>query len=329
MVIYVIVSTGSEATWTTGTSRRYTARVSRIRAIVLVFCLMFAVLAMAVPWVGRTAGGVRIYVHPREERLAQEIGAMAGKELPRVADALGVTVPRPFPIYVYANHVEFMHDTGIDPNLRGLSVPPMGKIYLDATTASDAVQRTLAHELTHSLLDQRLGDYAGSLPVWVNEGIAGHLSEPVSPRELPQISRMLHNRGVLSLEEMEQAFALRNEQNGAAYLQSRSMVAWLVLHHPHALREIFNNLTGSDSFTNALYRATGLVPQDWLQQWQQNIPAFVYWISLLTSPLIYAPLAFLAIWAVLARRKRKEEEEARAAAEEEYEDEEAEREAEE
>lgn len=304
-------------TWTTGATRRYTAGVSRWCVILLMCCLAVAVPLAATPWVGHNLGGVRVFVHPQEEHLAHVVGAMAAQEMPRIAAVLDIALPRPFPVYAYASHLDFMRDTGIDPDLRGLSTSSTGEIQLDASLPPDEVQRTLAHELTHSLLDQRLGDNAGSLPTWVNEGIAGHLSEPVSPRELPRIARLLHQRGVLTLDGMEEAFALRNDRTGAAYLQSRSMTAWLVLHYPHALPSILADIHDGAEFDHALYAATGLAPLDWLEQWQHQIPAYVYWLSLLTSPLVYAPLAFLALWAALSRLRRKQEEEEEVNADEE------------
>ena len=294
----------------------------RIWLVILLLWAFGALLpARAARWVPHRLGGVTIFVHPGEEQLAAEIGGMAADELPRVAAALGVEKPRPFPIYAYANYVEFLRETGLDPDLLGESASPSGTIKLDvnANVNVETVRRTLAHELTHSLLDQRLGDRIGWLPLWVNEGLAVHLSDPLTPAQLPATAQLIHRNGVLSLDELDSAFT-RGHARDAAYLQSRSMIAWLDYHYPGAIRRLIDGMAGGSTFAEALHAATGLTPDTWWQQWQASVPAIAYWLLLLGSPVWYAPLAVLLMIIAIARilRKRAEaKQEAEEAIEEE------------
>jgi len=280
--------------------------------IVLLSVCAFPATAKAARWAPHRLGGVIVFTHPGEERLAAEIGAMTARELPRVAAALGLPAATPFPIYAYADYGEFLHDTGIDPYLQGESSSPSGTIKLDTHGGVnvETVRRTLAHELTHSLLDQRLGERIGWLPTWVNEGLAVYLSDPLTPAQASATADLIHRNGVLSLDELNTAFTSGSARE-AAYLQSCSMVAWLDYHHPGALRRLLDGIAGGSSFADALQAASGLTPDAWWRQWQHSVPAIAYWMVMLGSPVWYAPLALLlmivAIIRILRRRAETEE----------------------
>ncbi len=276
---------------------------------------------LAARWNASTVPGAIIYVRPGETVLARNIAAMVHSELPRLASITGVASPGPFPVYAFSSFSEFLRATGINPDLRGVSMSPSGEILLDARGDIDEVQKTLAHELTHSLLNQRLGVNLSELPRWVNEGIACHLSDPLTRQELPAVTREIHQTGLLTLEQLGNSFTSHaTRDTDAAYLQSRSMIAWLDYHHPGALRRLIDHLAAGEPFDTALTHAAGLTSESWWQQWEEGIPAYVFWLPLLSSPAIYAPMALLVIIAAIARaiRKRRREGEEEEAVEKQH-----------
>jgi len=280
-----------------------------LRIAWLLVCLAAGVSLGAADWVGYpAAGGTVVYVRPGQERRAQQLLAEVREELPRIAGKLGVAAVNPFPIYAYASRTEFYRDTGRQPDLLGQSRWPGGEIDIDASGSMGPTRQVLAHELTHSLLDQRLGLHIVSLPTWVNEGIAGHLSEPVSRSQLAGVSRMIHRDGVLSRYELERAFP-SGQYRDAAYLQSRSMIAWLEWKHPGAVRRLVDEMAAGQYFDEALQAAAGLTVEDWLTGWQQDVPAIFYWLAFFASPVVYSPLALVLVWVVLRRLLRKKAEE--------------------
>ncbi|MHB9024797.1 MAG: peptidase MA family metallohydrolase [Armatimonadota bacterium] len=281
-----------------------------MRALICLALVLSLLPLHAAGWVAHQTPGVVIYTHRGENTLARQIGRLVELELPRLAAAIGVPSPGPIPIYAFSSQVEFYQQTTPDPFLLGTSSSPSGTIRLDCRRPEPQVRRTLAHELTHSLLNQRLAEYIGELPLWVNEGIAGHLSEPITRAELKGSSELIHQIGILTPEEMEESFHTRHTVD-AAYLESRSMIAWLEYRHPGALRRLLDGLAAGQTFPVALHNAAGLTLEAWWQQWQRAVPAFMYWMIWFSSPAVYAPLALLVvILAILrARRKRAEAEE--------------------
>mgnify|MGYP006910584182 CR=1 FL=1 len=267
--------------------------------------------AHAADWQVHALGGVRVHVKRGEEALARRIGAMAADELPRISAVIGVAAPKAFDVYAYADRAAFLRETTREPFTLGVSYSPSGTIRLDASDTTARVRHTLAHELTHSLISQRLhGDLTG-LPTWVNEGVAGQLSEPVRRDELRNVAKLIHRDGVLTLQELEDAFDTGRYRD-AAYLQSRSMVAWLEDRHPGAVTRIFARMAEThDPFFQVLPAVTGLTPAQWLREWARSVPDIMFWLLLLNSPVIYAPLALiLVILIVLRLRRRNDDDEA-------------------
>ncbi|MHB9133590.1 MAG: peptidase MA family metallohydrolase [Armatimonadota bacterium] len=287
----------------------------RILLIAMLFILFIPAMA-ATKWVGMPVPGAIIYVHPGQTDLARQTAGLINEELPRVADTLGVASAGPFPVYVFTSRIEFLTMTEPDIALQGVSFSPSGAIYVDASGQDGLSRTTLTHELTHSVINQLLGDNLARLPSWMNEGIAGHISDPVTPAQLPQVSQLIHRDGVLTIDEMEAAFH-KGPYRAAAYLQSRSMMAWLEYHHPGAVKSILHDIASGAAFPASVQRETGLSPESWWQQWRQSIPTYMYWFTFLNSAVLYAPLAFIiAIIAIIRIWQRK-----RAAVEEVAEDE--------
>jgi len=259
-----------------------------------------------------------------DRALAQRLAVLARDDIPALAQIIGVENPGTFPIYAFTSWSDFLTATGLNPDLLGESISPSGTILLYVTGDDYTVQKTLAHELTHSLLGQRLGHHLGELPTWVNEGLACYLSDPLTPEQFPAVSRQLHHNGILSLEQLDRAFVSTGSHD-AAYLQSRSMVAWLEYHHPGALRHFIDDLADGKSFESALNYAAGLSPDGWWNGWEGGIPAYIYWFTLLMPQAIFTLMALLVLLAALLRalRKRHEAQEEEEEDEEEDEDEEA------
>lgn len=274
--------------------------------LLMLAALLWMAPGQAAPWEATRVDGVTLYVRAGQTRLAERMAGLVRQELPRVASELGMTSYRPFAIYAYHSSAAFMADTGLRPTLLGESWSPSGKILLDASGSEYQVRRTLAHELAHTLVGQVLDTRLASLPDWVNEGVAGHLSDPVTPDETEGTARLVHRDGVLTLEELDAAFPDGPHQE-AAYLQSRSMVAWLEYRKAGTVRRVLASMAAGKTFDQALDAATGLTPQRWLDDWRHSVPAIMYWLTFLGSPVVYAPLALLLVWAALRRILRKDE----------------------
>jgi hypothetical protein len=286
-----------------------------MRAFLLLMLLALSLtplLAAQTQWVGYQRAVAVVFVHPGQEQLAQQMLRMADEDVVRIAGDIGLDSFHMFPIFAYSNRADFYRDTGMNPSLQGDSAPPDGLIRIDVSGMDGPDPVVLAHEITHSLLQQRLGPYSGELPTWTNEGTAVFLSKPRTREEMLGLSRQQPAGGVLSLAAMEAAFTAKGPADDA-YLQSSAMIAWLEYRHPGALRALLAGLAHGQTFTTALQHAAGLTPDAWRKQWQYGIPSYIIWVDTLNSTWDpFAPMVIVAVivFAIRAAKRRKDRERA-------------------
>ena len=279
-----------------------------MRILLLAILIMLSsLLALTAEWVGYPSSAGTIFVRPGQERIARIVVDAATEELPRIMRFLDIDDIPLLQIYAYTDRVEFMRDVGPHLNLLGVSYRPGGLIRLDASGASRSMRAILAHELTHSILSQHLGIFSGNLPNWVNEGLAGFLSVDMNKAQMRGMAHASHLSGHLSLDAMEQAFMQRDGAD-AAYQQSRSMVAWLEWKYPGSLARLVKALAQGYSFPASLHIACHLTPERWLRAWQKGIPSYYYWLNVISSPLLYAPMSLLLIVLAMRRIMRRRQE---------------------
>lgn len=283
-----------------------------MRLLLWLFLLIFlAQPVFSADWVAYEYPTAKIFVRSGEARIAREIATMSENESARMAHFLQLKSLSPFVIYGYTNRVDFMREVGPHVNLLGVSYQPSGVIRLDVSETMQGTRHILAHEITHTILTQKIGLYAGNLPTWANEGIAGLLAEPLDKLQLRGVARSSHFSGILSIEAMERAFRERNNNNDIAYQQSRSMMAWLEWRHPGAVARLVDEIARGYTFPAALSNACDISEDRWLRDWQKGIPSYYWLFNILSSPVLFAPLGILlALFAIRKiRRKRREGEE--------------------
>jgi tetratricopeptide (TPR) repeat protein len=108
-----------------------------------------------------------------------------------------------------------------DPTLGRIQIPTQG-----ATTDTKWLTHVLRHEYVHALLHDRLEGQIGSLPVWLNEGLAMQLAgDP-----WPDLDQAMPNGGsVLDLRYLEGGWGqMPNNVATLAYLEANSATHYLI-----------------------------------------------------------------------------------------------------
>ncbi len=276
---------------------------------------MLVVPAWAEKWTLTASHSLPLAVlcHPGDEKYARVLINMAEDDTVRIAKFLQMNTMSGIRIVLFSSKGEFMAANRPDIGLMGVSHGP-DNIHILYTDDYESNKTVLAHELTHSLLAQKLGNNRDSLPDWLNEGIAGYQSDPVPPTALKDVAELIGGTGVLTVEQMEDAFDTGKNNVNAAYVQARSMTAWLEYSHPDALVKIISRMSKKEDFNSALKQETGLSVKSWWFWWKSNVPAIEYFFNFMNSPAAFAPLALLVVIVAIIRklRKRKEDEEEEA-----------------
>merc|ERR1712100_90160 len=90
-----------------------------------------------------------------------------------------------------------------------------------------------------------------------------------------------------------------------AYAQSADVIAFLYrVHGPEALHTLIYEMSHGTNFDNALFKATGLFPEEFDQAWRGRTYAVPLWIQNFSADTtLLALTALVLLWG--ARRKRR------------------------
>lgn len=170
----------------------------------------------------------------------------------------------------------FQGATGSPAWADGLFDPTLGRIQLPtqgATTDTKWLTSVLRHEYVHALLHDRLGTSSGSLPTWLNEGLAMQLAGD----SWPDLDEALHgNVTLVPLTYLEGPWgALPADAATLAYLEANSATHYLIerwgMTQVDGLLKAFKARTSAaTAIQNTLFVSYEQFHHQWLESFQQK-----------------------------------------------------------
>ncbi len=168
---------------------------------------------------------VRYEGSPVNHSLSQGILASLERSFAELESELGQSPKQPIAVVLYSDEV--FRDVTQTPDWVGALND--GKIRLPTkglSSISNTVRRILKHELTHSFI--RL-TALGNCPVWLNEGLAQHLSGDSSQNFVLSAKQAITQRRFPPLKDLEAPFlALPTDQAAWAYQESLLAAEFLI-----------------------------------------------------------------------------------------------------
>lgn len=138
-----------------------------------------AALATLLPKTGFSAtADLRVLAQAGQPELAQKVAAALPIALEQLASAQGVRIDKPFNVYVFASEQNYTRQGACPPGSRACAF--RGNLSLSPLMAKelDTVLPILTHELSHVVLQQRMGMWGASrIPPWFAEGLAVLVSD--------------------------------------------------------------------------------------------------------------------------------------------------------
>jgi hypothetical protein len=248
---------------------------------------------------------------PRWRGAAESVRKQADTLMRKAADFIGHDPTGPYIIYLTSNSEEFNRYAGAnapewavaiyDSDRRAIVLRPEG-----FKTDPQYFYNILQHELVHAALDHEFRNHPGSLPRWLNEGIAVYLSDAW---EAPQawtirkaaLHRDLKDGQALSFGDIESGFPHDESIAQLAYTQSYDMVQYTVrAGGEKRFRRLLAELAAGsspDTAFEAVYKKTF---DEHVADWQNAVraPGPVLWFTFFIASIdtwIWALLAVLAI----------------------------------
>ncbi len=257
-------------------------------------------------------GEFNIYYERQDLKAAEMLADWYRDQLRDFAAKLNLRMPRDVRVFIAPNEARFKYLTRGLPEWTGGAVYPRERVVVllapRVRHGAAHFKAVALHEGVHLLTE--LDGYS-HLPKWMAEGLAVYLSGETLFRNPSLLARSVVTHQTLTLGEIEDVLLLGPEEARLAYLQSVSMVRYLVetygwdtvaklVHGFRAGRDpdaLFRKATGRDYFTvEAAWHADLRKKYKW---W-----GFLFWADMTTWLWIGAALlvVFAGATAIIRRR---------------------------
>ena len=182
------------------------------------------------------------------------------------------------PIYVVLHTKDtFRGATGSPAWADGLYDPVLGRIQIPtqgALTDKAWLTRVLRHEFVHALLSQRMGSEAGTLPTWLNEGLAMQLAGDPWP-DIDQVLKGTNAGEVklIPLNQLEGGWArFSGSLATMAYLEGNSATNYMIDRFGmHAVQEVLAALKQRKPIGTAIQEKLFMPYDQFQRQWVDTL----------------------------------------------------------
>ena len=255
-----------------------------------------------------TSEHLRVLHWPEQVELGEIARDTGNEALARLKRMLGVDLDERIDVYIVRSTEEFdeLTDDRNKPWTIGRALPSKLRVVVKPM-GPQRLPKLVAHELAHVMLDVRMGDQARVLPRWLHEGIAKYAADDFDEADRRAIGRAALADELLTLDELESAFAGKRAQVGLAYAQSYTLVAYLSEIVPgRGISPLLDQLAKGREMRLALGLAFHRPVPEMEAQWLESLrTAYLHDVAPpLAEALIGAlfVVAFLIAWLVIRRR---------------------------
>jgi hypothetical protein len=228
------------------------------------------------PWKTITNGRLNLHWYLGDLAFARDLLDSAAASLKRLGETTGVVPDRDVQLYIYANSAEMREAVLYEPGWTGGLAYPEHNLTIIGIAPEDIAwgKRTAAHELTHVLVGNRAFSCVGSIPTWLNEGIAVYGEGGPEAAALEQFTTARKTDALLSVRSLSGGFSEDPQQADLSYSQSYSIVRFLIDEYgQQKLLQVFDQLGSGDAIEPVLRKIYGFGLDGLEDHWRASITA--------------------------------------------------------
>lgn len=256
-----------------------------------------------------------IVAAPADHATALHLSRTTARELPRIAEEMGLPIGEQIHIYLAPTQQDFFDlQPGQPPSWAdGTAYPHRGLIFLRSPTVrggmAQPLEQVLEHELAHILLGRAFGNRP--VPRWLQEGVAQLVAREYTMDMTDRLGAGMLGGQLLSLDELSAGFPSDPLRAQLAYAQSADFVAFLLQEYgQQALHDIIHQMAGGATFAASIRSATGMSVDHLDAQWRTGLEeSSMLWLRPLVSDttlLSVSGMVFLVLGGLALRRRRQQ-----------------------
>jgi hypothetical protein len=227
-------------------------------------------------WRSASDGKLTLHWYSGSQTFAQNLLDSAVDSLGQLGRTTGVTPQSPIDLYIYANTADMRDAVLYEPGWTGGQAFPDHDIVIIGISPQqlDWGKRTEAHELTHVLVGHLTFSCLGSVPTWLNEGIAVYGEGGLEPSGRDQLRSAIDDDTLISVRALSGGFSEHPGKADLSYAQSYSLVDYLVSSFgQEQIVALFGELRQGQTIEAALERVYGFGLDGLEDRWRESVGA--------------------------------------------------------
>jgi hypothetical protein len=219
-------------------------------------------------------GKVTLYWYNGDDSFAGELMAATQQALAALSADTGAELERPVKIYIYANSRD-LQGSMIYPQewTGGVAFTRYGIIAIGiAPYDLDWGKRTVAHELTHLVINQVTFNPYRGLPTWLDEGLAMNSEGDLGVEFSSALHKAAEAQSLISVQSLSSPFSAYAGESVLAYAESSSLVAYLIGEYgKERMFELLGTFRQGSSYDGALEQVYGFDMDGLDALWQASL----------------------------------------------------------
>jgi hypothetical protein len=228
------------------------------------------------PWQSLSQGMLTFHWYGGSREFAEDLLGSAVASLARLGETTGVRPQSPIDMYIYADTDDMRDAVLYEPGWTGGLAYPDHDILIIGISPGlvEWGKSTQAHELTHILVGHLTFSCLGSVPTWLNEGIAVYGEGRLDAGSSRTLQEAMEFDRLISIRALSGGFSEHPAKADLSYAQSYSIVNYLVEAYGSAkLLALFHNLRDGMPIEDALVAAYGFGVDALEDAWRASIGA--------------------------------------------------------
>ena len=177
-------------------------------------------------WTSLTQGGLTLHWYQGNQSFARSLLDSANESLAQLKEQTGVDLQSPVDLYVYASTADLQHAVLYEPGWTGgLAYAEYGIVLIGISPANvEWGKHAEAHELTHVLVGHLAFSCLGTIPTWLNEGMAMYGQGGPEPESLSRLNDAIKTDNLMTIQSLSGQFSESSDKADLSYAQSFSIV---------------------------------------------------------------------------------------------------------
>ncbi len=211
-------------------------------------------------WQSLTEGMVTLHWYEGDKSFAREIMTTAQSVLAHLEESTGARPENPVKLYIY-DDAQALRGAMIFPQewTGGVAFTRFSTIVIGIAPGKlDWGRRAIAHELTHLVVHQMVFNPYNELPTWLDEGLAMYTEGTLPPAFVDLLIEAEDEGSLISVRSLSSPFSAYAGQSTLAYVQSYSLVEFLIYNYGQShMLELLNTFREGSGYDQALGRVYG------------------------------------------------------------------------